>query len=81
VAALRGGLRVETTPGGGATFILTLPVARHADRAGMPGPSGPPGPVGGRAGPGKVVPEVAGWRVAPARVEAPEAAGRREGRG
>jgi two-component system sensor histidine kinase KdpD len=81
VAALRGGLRVETTPGGGATFILTLPVARHADRAGMPGPSGPPEPVGGPAGPGKVVPEVAGWRVAPARVEAPEAAGRREGRG
>jgi two-component system, OmpR family, sensor histidine kinase KdpD len=27
VSALRGNLRVETTPGGGATFLLTLPVA------------------------------------------------------
>jgi two-component system sensor histidine kinase KdpD len=29
IAALEGSLRVETTPGGGATFILSLPAARH----------------------------------------------------
>jgi two-component system sensor histidine kinase KdpD len=29
VSALRGNLRVETTPGGGATFVLTLPVAER----------------------------------------------------
>lgn len=35
VAALHGHLRVETTPGGGATFVLTLPVAPAR-------PEGPP---------------------------------------
>jgi two-component system sensor histidine kinase KdpD len=38
VEAHGGGLRVETTPGGGATFVLTLPVvpgqARQADHTG-----------------------------------------------
>jgi two-component system, OmpR family, sensor histidine kinase KdpD len=77
VAALRGRLRVETTPGGGATFILTLPVARRADRpAPSEGPEprldGPPGSPG------------LGWPAgAPGRPPGrpvPEATGRREGR-
>src|SRR6266508_1922831 len=65
-AALRGGLRVETTPGGGATFILTLPVAarasevpRSASQVPPPAPAEP-----GRPGSGPV----------------PEPTGRREGR-
>jgi two-component system, OmpR family, sensor histidine kinase KdpD len=42
VSALRGNLRVETTPGGGATFILTLPVAeRPAVEPGTPAAVGP----------------------------------------
>jgi two-component system, OmpR family, sensor histidine kinase KdpD len=59
VVALHGHLRVETTPGGGATFVLTLPVAKGA--AEIPLPATPPerdgrlvasgpaahGPVGG----------------------------------
>jgi two-component system sensor histidine kinase KdpD len=39
VAALHGHLRVETTPGGGATFVLTLPVAKSAAEGPVPAAS------------------------------------------
>jgi hypothetical protein len=39
VEALGGSLRVETTPGGGATFVLTLPTAA------APLPAGPGEPL------------------------------------
>jgi two-component system, OmpR family, sensor histidine kinase KdpD len=60
VAALHGHLRVETTPGGGATFVLTLPVApalaevhpsgleATADDGAIPARGS--GPSGGRTG-------------------------------
>jgi two-component system, OmpR family, sensor histidine kinase KdpD len=88
VAALRGRLRVETTPGGGATFILTLPVARRADRPAPsegpePGLDGPPGAPGEDAGSPPGSPGL-GWPAgAPGRPPGrpvPEATGRREGR-
>jgi signal transduction histidine kinase len=44
VQALGGGLRVETTPGGGATFVLTLPGGNGATGAeGAEGVRGAPG--------------------------------------
>ncbi len=59
VAALRGGLRVETTPGGGATFILTLPVAARASEVPRSASEVPPAaPAGsGRPGSGAAGPE------------------------
>jgi two-component system, OmpR family, sensor histidine kinase KdpD len=51
VAALRGNLRVGTTPGGGATFVLTLPKARHP--VPPPGPAGPPEPGEAPRAPGR----------------------------
>src|SRR6266511_1821042 len=65
-AALRGGLRVETTPGGGATFILTLPVAARASEVPRSASEVPPAALAepGRPGSGPV----------------PEPTGRREGR-
>jgi two-component system, OmpR family, sensor histidine kinase KdpD len=45
VQAHGGSLRVETTPGGGATFVLTLPVSpapAPADRGARLAPPGPP---------------------------------------
>jgi two-component system sensor histidine kinase KdpD len=69
VAALRGGLRVETTPGGGATFILTMPVTHRAEETEPSGPSGGPAlapePPAGPArpsGPGEPVPQTTGLR-------------------
>jgi two-component system sensor histidine kinase KdpD len=47
VAALHGHLRVETTPGGGATFVLTLPVAPAR-------PEGPPSGLEPAAGDGAI---------------------------
>jgi two-component system sensor histidine kinase KdpD len=71
VAALRGGLRVETTPGGGATFILTLPVADRAE-----GPSASSKlPPAARDGPSGASPEPA------PELPVPQATGRRKGRG
>ncbi len=92
VAALRGGLRVETTPGGGATFILTLPLAPRVDRSGpsaapgAPASAGPRAPAGGPGAPagGPGAPASAGPR-APAgpasEAGVPEPTGRREGGG
>jgi two-component system, OmpR family, sensor histidine kinase KdpD len=71
VAALRGNLRVETTPGGGASFILTLPLASLASRPEPP-------LAAARPEPGEPVPEAAG-RQAPG-LPVPQATGRREGR-
>jgi two-component system, OmpR family, sensor histidine kinase KdpD len=53
VDALKGGVRVETTPGGGATFVVTLPVAdaRTASPGSTAAPSGvPPNQARLRAG-------------------------------
>jgi two-component system, OmpR family, sensor histidine kinase KdpD len=77
VAALRGGLRVETTPGGGATFILTLPLAPRVDRSGpsaapgAPASAGPGAPAGGPGTPAGPASEAG----------VPEPTGRREGGG
>jgi two-component system, OmpR family, sensor histidine kinase KdpD len=77
VAALRGGLRVETTPGGGATFILTLPLAPRVDRSGAsagpgtPASAGPRAPAGGPGAPAGPASETG----------VPEPTGRREGGG
>jgi two-component system, OmpR family, sensor histidine kinase KdpD len=77
VAALRGGLRVETTPGGGATFILTLPLAPRVDRSGpsaapgAPASAGPGAPAGGPGAPAGPASEAG----------VPEPTGRREGGG
>jgi two-component system, OmpR family, sensor histidine kinase KdpD len=71
VAALRGGLRVETTPGGGATFILTLPLAPRVDRSGASAGPGAPASAGGP-----------GASAGPAsEAGVPEPTGRREGGG
>jgi two-component system sensor histidine kinase KdpD len=77
VAALHGRLRVETTPGGGATFILTLPVASG------PGGSGRGGELVGdpaRSGAGEVgdgaADEAADGRAASRPSGAPKPSGR-----
>jgi two-component system sensor histidine kinase KdpD len=59
VSALRGRLRVETTPGGGATFILTLPLAPRPER---PMPGRPPEPLEEKPVHEAPVPEPAGRR-------------------
>jgi two-component system, OmpR family, sensor histidine kinase KdpD len=83
VAALRGGLRVETTPGGGATFILTLPLAPRVDRSGAsagPGaPAGGPGAPAGGPGASAGGPGASAGPASEAGV--PEPTGRREGGG
>jgi two-component system sensor histidine kinase KdpD len=85
VAALRGGLRVETTPGGGATFILTLPLAPRVDRSGpsaapgAPASAGPRAPAGGPGAPASAGPRAPAGPASEAGV--PEPTGRREGGG
>jgi hypothetical protein len=76
VAALRGNLRVETTPGGGS-FVLTLPIAHHPARPGGPGD---PEFLAGPESPGSARPSSGPPRVGWERRESPEAVGRREGR-
>jgi two-component system sensor histidine kinase KdpD len=72
VGALRGNLRVETTPGGGATFVLTLPKARRpaspAEPEEAPGAAGAPGEAEGAPG----VPGRAAVSAPPGPAERPD---------
>jgi two-component system sensor histidine kinase KdpD len=75
VAALQGRLRVETTPGGGATFILTLPVASGPARRGSSGDAAGDPARSGDGGVGNEVPGAPDGRAAPRPSEAPEPSG------